>query len=142
MPGHGRALSYEQDVGSWLPKLFGRRRAPAAKSSLTMDNIEVATAVVKADSLEEVFAAVRDGLQKVRATGAALLHHALDVGDLLNIAQEQIKWTGGSWKRALREHCFLSVRSAFVYQQLARHRTRSKRLFSTPANSAYGRPCG
>jgi phage-related tail protein len=83
----------------------------------------VTTALVKAEPvLDEVFAVVRAKLRDVQAAGAALLHSAMAVGDALNLAEIQIKQRGGNWKRALRDNCFLNVRTAFVYQQLARHR--------------------
>jgi hypothetical protein len=43
-------------------------------------------------------------------------------GDALNLAQANQHKTNLTWKRWLRENCLISVRTAFVRQQLARHR--------------------
>jgi hypothetical protein len=47
------------------------------------------------------------------------LHRDLDIGDMLIEAQGRVS---SGWKRWLRENCFLSVRTAMLYMQLARHR--------------------
>jgi hypothetical protein len=69
--------------------------------------------------LEQLARRIRESRQAAQQAGAALLHHCLDAGDALNEAQERVS-TG--WKRWLKENCFLSVRTALVYQQLANHR--------------------
>jgi hypothetical protein len=70
-------------------------------------------------TLEGLARRIRDGLVAARKDRCNALHHDLAVGDALNAAQSCVS-TG--WKRWLREHCFLSVRTAMLYQQLARHR--------------------
>jgi hypothetical protein len=47
------------------------------------------------------------------------LHQDLAVGDALIEAQARVS---SNWKQWLRENCFLSVRTALLYQRLARHR--------------------
>jgi hypothetical protein len=69
--------------------------------------------------LDKLARRFRDSRKDDQEAGAALLHHILDAGDALNEAQEQVL-TG--WKRWLKDNCFVSVRTAFVYQQLANHR--------------------
>ena len=70
--------------------------------------------------LEDLAHQVRAGLELARRERCNALHHDLDVGDALLAAQARVS-TG--WKRWLRENCFLSVRTALLYQRLARHRT-------------------
>jgi hypothetical protein len=62
---------------------------------------------------------IRDEHRAVQAAGGALLHHAMNAGDALTVAQEKVS---GNWKSWLHENCFLSVHTALVYQRLARHR--------------------
>jgi hypothetical protein len=69
--------------------------------------------------LDELARQVRAALQASRQERCNALHHDLDIGDMLTEAQAQVT-TG--WKRWLRENCFLSQRTALLYQQLARHR--------------------
>jgi hypothetical protein len=69
--------------------------------------------------LEHLAHQVRAGLELARRERCNALHHDLAVGDALLEAQARVS-TG--WKRWLRENCFLSVRTALLYQQLARHR--------------------
>jgi hypothetical protein len=70
--------------------------------------------------LAELARRIREAHRAVHSAGAALLHHAMAAGDALITAQAKVT---GNWKRWLRENCFLSVRTAFVYVQLAHHRT-------------------
>jgi hypothetical protein len=63
---------------------------------------------------------IRTALQASRKDRCNALHHDLDIGDALIAAQDQV--AEGRWKQWLRENCFLSVRTAFLYAQLARHR--------------------
>jgi hypothetical protein len=70
---------------------------------------------------------IRASRHAAQEAGAALLHHVLDAGDALNEAQEQVP-TG--WKRWLKDNCFLSVRTAFVYQRLAHHREEIETVLS------------
>jgi len=58
-------------------------------------------------------------VKDVQKGGAALLHHAMKAGEALNQAQERVST---NWKKWLHNNCFMSVRSALVYQQLAKHR--------------------
>jgi hypothetical protein len=62
---------------------------------------------------------IREEHRAVQAAGGALLHHAMNAGDALTVAQDKVS---GNWKSWLRENCFLSVHTALVYQRLARHR--------------------
>jgi hypothetical protein len=64
---------------------------------------------------------IREEHHAVQVAGGALLHHAMNAGDALIVAQEKVS---GNWKSWLRESCFLSVHTALVYQRLARHRER------------------
>ena len=58
---------------------------------------------------EAVQAAMRNGVT-----------HALEAGDGLVQAQSQVPT--GKWARWLKENCFLSIRTAQLYMQLAQHR--------------------
>jgi hypothetical protein len=69
--------------------------------------------------LDDLARRIRESRQAARQAGAAVLHHSLDAGDALNEAQARVS---SGWKRWLKDNCFLSVRTALVYQQLARHR--------------------
>jgi hypothetical protein len=73
-------------------------------------------------NLADVAATICAELQNEKKVGAALLHHALAAGDALNLAQANLHKTNLTWKQWLRENCFVSVRTAFVRQQLANHR--------------------
>lgn len=70
-------------------------------------------------TLEALAKRVRTLIQASRVDRCNALHHDLDAGDALNTAQGQVS---SSWKKWLRANCFLSVRTAMLYQQLARHR--------------------
>ena len=72
-----------------------------------------------AATLDELAAQIRTALQVSRQDRCNALHRDLDIGDMLIEAQAQVAI---GWKRWLRENCFLSVRTAMLYQQLARHR--------------------
>ena len=87
--------------------------------------------------LDELARRVRKSRQAAQQAGAALLHHCLDAGDALNEAQARVSIP---WKRWLKDNCSiplaggglqpLSVRSAFVYQQLANHREKIEAAIS------------
>jgi hypothetical protein len=63
---------------------------------------------------------IHDEHRAVQAAGGALLHHAMNAGDVLTVVQKKVS---GNWKSWLRENCsFLSVHTALVYQRLARRR--------------------
>jgi hypothetical protein len=72
-----------------------------------------------AQDLSTLAKTIRDEHRAVQAAGGALLHHAMNAGDGLIVAQEKVS---GTWKSWLNEHCLLSVHTALVYQRLARHR--------------------
>src|SRR5262245_45619571 len=71
-------------------------------------------------SLEDLARQIRAGLELARRERCNALHRDLDIGDALLEAQARVS---SGWKRWLRENCFLSVRTALLYQRLARHRT-------------------
>jgi hypothetical protein len=63
---------------------------------------------------------IREAIQASRKDRCNALHHDLDIGDALIAAEKRV--AEGRWKHSLRENCFLSVRTAFLYARLARHR--------------------
>ena len=69
--------------------------------------------------LAELAQRIRAALQASRADRCNALHHDLEVGEALIEAQNHVT-TG--WKHWLGENCSLSVRTAMLYMQLARHR--------------------
>ena len=69
--------------------------------------------------LAELAQRIRAALQASRADRCNALHHDLEVGEALVEAQNHVT-TG--WKHWLGENCSLSVRTAMLYMQLARHR--------------------
>jgi hypothetical protein len=69
--------------------------------------------------LDQIAHRIRESHRVAQEAGAALLHHAFEAGDALNEAQARVST---NWKGWLKEYCFLSVCTALVYQQLARHR--------------------
>jgi len=73
-------------------------------------------------NLADVAATICAELRSENKSGAAVLHHAMNAGDALNLAQANQHLTNLTWKQWLRQNCFISVRTAFVRQQLARHR--------------------
>ena len=73
-------------------------------------------------NLNELADTIRTELRNEGKAGAAVLHHAMAAGDALNLAQANQHTTNLTWKRWLRENCLISVRTAFVRQQLASHR--------------------
>jgi hypothetical protein len=66
--------------------------------------------------LDQLARRIREALQK---GCAALLHNYMDAGDALNEAHGRVTT---SWRRWLQDNCTLSVRTAYVYQQLANNR--------------------
>ena len=97
--------------------------------------------------LDELARQIRAGLELARRERCNALHHDLDIGDALLEPQARVS---SGWKRWLRENCFLSVRTALLYQRLARHRAEIEaeiervgelslraavRLLTTPTNS-------
>jgi hypothetical protein len=73
-------------------------------------------------NLVDVAATIRAELRNETKAGAAVLHHAMAAGDALNLAQANQHKTNFTWKQWVRQTCFISVRTAFVRQQLAHHR--------------------
>jgi hypothetical protein len=71
-------------------------------------------------NLDDLATRIRTRLEQVRGACVTALRIALDVGDALIAAEAQVP--DGKWGRWLRDNCFLSVRSAQLYMQLARHR--------------------
>jgi len=69
--------------------------------------------------LDQLALRIREAQQAVQTAGATALRHALEAGDALIEAQSRVTT---NWKKWLRDNCFLSVRTAQLYQQLARHR--------------------
>ena len=73
-------------------------------------------------NLADVAVTICAELRSENKSGAAVLHHAMNAGDALNLAHANQHLTNLTWKQWLRQNCFISVRTAFVRQQLARHR--------------------
>jgi hypothetical protein len=82
------------------------------------EHIASLPALVNPD-LDVLAVTIRRELDEVRRAGCSALRHAMKAGDALNTAQGAVT---GNWKRWLRNNCFLSTRTALVYQRLARHR--------------------
>jgi hypothetical protein len=74
---------------------------------------------VAQDALAQLAATIRAELHAALEAGCSVLHHVMNAGDALNTAQAKVE---SSWKPWLKENCLLSVRTALVYQRLARHR--------------------
>jgi hypothetical protein len=71
--------------------------------------------------LAELARRVREAHAAVRQASRTVLDRALAAGDALITAQ--VKISAKNWRVWLRDNCFLGVSTAFLYQQLARHRT-------------------
>jgi len=77
--------------------------------------------------LEDLARRIHNGLQQSRCDRCNALRSDLDVGDDLNEAQSRVpsgkwKWWLKEKRFQIKENRFLSVRTAQLYQQLARHR--------------------
>jgi hypothetical protein len=72
------------------------------------------------DSLPQLAAKVRAAHQAMREATRVTLRAVLDAGDALTAAKPQVP--EGEWRRWLRANCFLSVRTAELYRQLAANR--------------------
>jgi hypothetical protein len=70
--------------------------------------------------LDELADRIRERLKDAKTSLANALAAALDAGDDLIAAQLRV--TDTPWQRWLRANCFLSLSSAKLYMQLARHR--------------------
>jgi hypothetical protein len=71
------------------------------------------------DNLADLAERIRVELQAAKIAWNNALGHALNIGQALLAAQPLVS---GNWKRWLRDNCALSVSTAQLYQQLARHR--------------------
>jgi hypothetical protein len=80
---------------------------------------DMSSASPEVNVLDQLAGSVRASLQASRNDRCNALHHELDAGDALIEAQKRVS---SGWKRWVRSNCFLSVRTAMLYQQLARHR--------------------
>jgi hypothetical protein len=72
--------------------------------------------------LDELAHVVRDELQDARVAWSNALGHALNAGDALIAAQPKATELGITWKKWLKENCYVAVSTAQLYMQLARHR--------------------
>jgi hypothetical protein len=76
--------------------------------------------VVVADrTIDELAGVVRAEIEQAQTGWRNALRHAMNAGDALSEVQPKV---AGNWKKWLRTNCFVSVRTAQLYQQLARHR--------------------
>jgi hypothetical protein len=89
-------------------------------------NFRVPDAVHDLDELARV---VRDEIEQAQISWRNGLRHALAAGDALIVIQPKVAERGLNWKKWLREHCFVSDRTAQLYQQLARHRNEIEAQF-------------
>ena len=80
---------------------------------------DTADSDLRVEVLDELARQIRTGLALARRERCNAVHHDLDVGDAVIAAQKRVS---GNWKRWLKDNCFLSVRTAFLYMQLARSR--------------------
>jgi hypothetical protein len=87
----------------------------------------ISTPTSPRQDLDAIAHRVRDHLHQIQRTLGLTLGHILDVGDLLNAAQVDVT---SNWKRWLKEQCLLSVSTAQLYQQLARHRAEVENALS------------
>jgi hypothetical protein len=72
------------------------------------------------NDLAALASSIRARLQDIKKSCVTALRIALDVGKTLNQVKEQVP--DKEWGKWLRDNCFLSVRSAQLYMQLADHR--------------------
>lgn len=70
-------------------------------------------------SLAQLVECIRAAHHAAQQAGCNALHHALDAGEALIAAREQVP-TG--WKRWLADNCAMPLRTAMLYVQLAKHR--------------------
>jgi hypothetical protein len=71
---------------------------------------------------DELAVIVRDEIQQARRAWSNALGHAMNAGDALDAVQPKVAERGMTWKKWLKENCFIGVSTAQLYQQLARHR--------------------
>jgi hypothetical protein len=82
-------------------------------------NVSDSTPAPNQQDLPALGEAIRRHIEAAQRAGVTALHHTLAAGDALIEAQSRVST---NWKDWLRANCFLSVRTALLYQQLARHR--------------------
>jgi len=70
--------------------------------------------------LEDLAGQIRTGIRDLKNSLGNALRIALDVGDALVAARERVP--PGKWQKWLRENCFLAVRTANLYVELAGRR--------------------
>jgi hypothetical protein len=92
-----------------------------------MNNLPIPNVVQNYDELgqydlDELAHVVRDELQDARVAWSNALGHALNAGDALIAAQPKVTELGITWKKWLKENCYVAVSTAQLYMQLARHR--------------------
>jgi Protein of unknown function (DUF3102) len=97
------------------PSRFGSHLAKGVSPMLASD----ITPGTDQQDLTDLADRIRAELQAAKRAWHNALGHALNVGQALLEAQLLVS---GNWKRWLRDHCSLSVSTAQLYQQLARHR--------------------
>jgi hypothetical protein len=88
-------------------------------------NIDTDTTIVKAEvdlEPDELAVIVRDEIQQARKAWSNALGHAMNAGEVLIAAQLKVTERGITWKKWLKENCFIGVSTAQLYMQLARHR--------------------
>jgi len=71
------------------------------------------------DNLHDLACRIRQEVKAAQNSSVTALRHAMNAGDVLNQAQHRV---AKNWKKWLNDHCFMSVRTAQLYQQLANHR--------------------
>jgi hypothetical protein len=90
------------------------------------EKMETNATVIKAADVEptlDVLAGIiRAEIQNCRMALCNALHHAMNAGDALIAAEAKIAVNGVNKKKWLQENCSVSVRTAFLYIQLAKHR--------------------
>jgi hypothetical protein len=74
----------------------------------------------KDKSLDELARQIRESLRASREAASNALDHALDAGDAL---AEAINRVSTDKKKRLRDNCFLAVSTAYLYLELAAHRS-------------------
>jgi hypothetical protein len=84
-----------------------------------MSALNITPQTKQQDGLAALAGRIRAECQAAQRAWSNALGHVLDAGDLLIQAQRHVST---NWKAWLREHCFMGVSTAQLYQQLARHR--------------------
>ena len=71
------------------------------------------------NTIDELATTIRNAHKAAQLAWSNALDHVLDAGDALIKAQTRVS---SNWKRWVKDNCFLSVSTAMLYMQLARHR--------------------